>query len=321
MARNLNIHKYIINTKLMKTLKHISALILIILFSSCTQYVGDTTIVEDVSLEQLVSSNDLWYVDYNRTTGNGEIPYMSKAFTLSFKSGILYANNNIADIGKTGNGLGIDVGTYNTFNGLLEINHDLDGFNDFEISVLPNNELRIYNFRENVSYYLVGYQRHNFDYDKLFYDNIEYFLQEYTSWERITTNNGQPNNFDNENYLAFTPENNATFYSSASSFGSHIADVIWDYTGNYEVFDIEGYDDLKFLTLFYDSGDTEEFKLSVINDRTIRLYHIKTKTTYKFYGANFVQFLKGKKNKKDLKNSVSNNEKKRTKIVRKIKIK
>ena len=136
------------------------------------------------TLEEVVTEYDLWYVDYHRTTGSGDIPYVSRAFTLSFVNGILYANNNIVDIGRTGNGFGIDVGTYNTYNGFLETDHDIDGANDFEVTVLSNNEIKLYNYRQNVSYYLIGYQVNQFDYDKLFYENIEYFLQEYIAWEK-----------------------------------------------------------------------------------------------------------------------------------------
>ena len=90
-------------------MKSIKLLITIIitgtLLSSCSR-VDDNY---DISLEQVVTDYNLWYVDYHRTTGSWDIPYVSRAFTLSFVNGILYANNNIVDIGRTGNGFGIDV--------------------------------------------------------------------------------------------------------------------------------------------------------------------------------------------------------------------
>ena len=180
------------------------------LLSSCTVFVEDG-FVEEISLEEVVSGYDLWYVDYHRTTGNGDVPFLSKAFTVSFLNGNMYANNNIVDIGRTGNGLGIVVGNYNTFNGFLETRHDLDGRFDFDVTQISANEIRIRDNFENVSYYLVGYQRNNFDYDKLFYENIEYFLQEYIAWEKTATTGGTPNAFDDENYLQFTPENITRF--------------------------------------------------------------------------------------------------------------
>ncbi|MFY9243811.1 MAG: hypothetical protein WAO74_12375 [Polaribacter sp.] len=304
----------------MKTLKLLFAILITGTFlSSCTTYYNDGFVDNQPSLESVVSGYDLWYVDYHRTTGNGDIPYVSRAFTLSFLGGVLYANNNIVDIGRTGRGLGIDVGTYNTFNGLLETNHDIDGFNDFEVTVLSRNEIRIYNYRQNVSYYLIGYNVNNFDYDKLFYENIEYFLQEYLAWEKIETRGGTPNAFDDENYLQFTPENITTFYSSHDNFGTQVDLIRWDYVGSYEVFDVNGYQDLKILTLNYDGGDIEEFELSVVNDGRISLYHYNSDTTYDFSGIGFIQFLKGEKTVKNAKDIVRNSDRKRTKVIRKTK--
>jgi len=307
----------------MKSIKLLLTIIITgTLLSSCGALYEDSyenDYQNQISLESIVTEYDLWYIDYHRTTGNGDIPYVSKAFTLSFVNGTLYANNNIVDIGKTGNGFGIDVGTYNTYNGLLETNHDLDGANDFDVTVISNNEIRIYNNRQNVSYYLIGYQTNQFDYDKLFYENIEYFLQEYVAWEKVTTNGGVANAFDDENYLAFTPENITTFYSSQDGFGTQVDYIDWSYVGGYEIYDVTGYEDLKILTLNYDGGDIEEFELSVINDGRIELYNVDSQTTYEFSGRGFIQYLKGAKSKNEAKDIVRNDGRKRTKVERKTK--
>ena len=282
-------------------------------FNSCT--LQDT--IYEVPLEEVVTEYDLWYIDYHKTTGTGDIPFLSKAFTVSFLNGQMYANNNIVDIGVTGNGLGINVGNYNTYNGFLETNNHLDGGYDFEVYQVSANEIKIEDTFNNVTYHLVGYQRNNFDYDKLFYENIEYFLQEYVAWEKISTSaNGAMNPFDQENYLQFTPENNTTFYSSKDVFGTDIDVIDWSFVGNYEVFDVQDYEDLKILTLNYDNGDNEEFELSVINDSKISLYHISSETTYEFRGSGFIQYLKGNKSKPTVRNSG----RKRTKIERKTKV-
>ncbi|MCH2217232.1 MAG: hypothetical protein MK076_03995 [Flavobacteriales bacterium] len=287
-----------------------------LLLGSCTIFVDDT-IEDTVSLDELIASYDLWYVDIHRTSGTGNVPFVSRAFTLSFVNGILYANNNISGIGFTGNGLGIPVGNYGTFGDVLETFHDIDGIHDFIVTQLSLNEIRIYDSFANVSYYLIGYQRENFDYDMLFYDNIEYFLQEFDAWERTGINSVNPIIFDDEHYLQFTPENNTTFYSSQDDFGINIADILWDYTGTYEVFDVLGFDDLKILTLNYDSGDTEEFELSVLNDEKIRLFHLVFGTTYDFNGRGFIQF---KNNQEKVQSGVRNSGRKRTKITRKVKV-
>ena len=289
------------------------------LLSSCSTVFEDDFREQEISLEQVVSKYDLWYVDYHRTIGNGDIPFVSRAFTLSFLNGILYANNNIADIGFTGNGLGIDVGSYNTFSGVLETIHDLDGSNDFEVTVTSSNEIRLYNYRQNVTYFLIGYQINTFDYDQLFYENIEYFLQEYGAWEKTLTAGGVVNPFDDENYLRFTPESITTFYSSQDNFGTQVADVNWSYVGGYEVYDVLGFQNLKILTLNYDGGDVEEFELSVVNDGKIRLYNLDSETTYDFEGIGYIQYLKGDTPKKSRKAAVKNSDRKRTKVKRQTK--
>ena len=297
----------------MKTFKlFIAFFVSVVFFSSCSQ---DDPLEGSITLGELMSSYDLWYVDIHQTMGNGDVPFVSKAFTLSFNNGNMYANNNIADIGFTGNGLGISVGNYDSFGIYLETNHDLDGRYIFDVLQLSMNEVRIYDTQQNVSYLLVGYQRDEFDYDMLFYDNIEYFMQEYTAWERTDISlTGTPNPFDEEHYLQFTQENNTTFYSSQDSFGTNIDNLLWNFTGNYEVFDVDGFDNLKILTLNYEFGDFEEFELTVVNDQVVNLFHISSQTTYEFSGRGFIQFLRnGDKSKLE----TNKKDRKRTKIIRK----
>jgi len=262
-----------------------------------------------------MSSYDLWYVDIHQTMGNADVPFVSKAFTLSFANGNIYANNNIADIGYTGNGLGIIVGNYDTFGIYLEAIHNLDGRYVFDVLQLSSNEVRIYDTQQSVSYLLVGYQRDEFDYDMLFYDNIEYFMQEYTAWERTDiSQTGTPNPFDEEHFLQFTPEYNTTFYSSNDPFGTNVDNLVWDFSGSYEVFDVAGFTNLKILTLNYANGDLEEFELTVVNDQVVNLFHISSQTTYEFTGRAFIQILRDGKASNP---NVKNEERKRTKIIRK----
>lgn len=261
-------------------------------FSSC---IVDHTIDEPyyATLEEVVTANDLWYIDYNNTTGTGDVPFLSKAFTISFINGKVYANNNLVGIGAAGNGYGIQIGYYDTFDGRLNIDHNLDGYYDFEVIQLSADSLKLRDNYNNVTYYLVGYQKYNFDYDQVFYDNIEYLLQEYEAWEKTYTSDaGDLNEFDNENFLQFTPENLTTFYSSQDIFGTTIANIYWDYVGGYTVANVQGYDNLKILTLDYDYSGTEKFELTVINDREISLYHISSGTTYEFTGRGYIQYLK-----------------------------
>lgn len=302
----------------MRTLKLLFATLFIGLsFTSCSVVIDDINDPYYLNLEDLVTAYDLWYVDYNSTTGTGDVPFLSKAFTVSFINGKMYANNNLVGIGATGNGYGIQIGYYDTYNGILQIDHNLDGYFDFDVVQLSRDRIKLIDNYNRVSYYLEGYQKYNFDYDQIFYDNIEYFLQEYNVWEKTYTSiTGDLNEFDNENFLSFTPENITTFYSSQDEVGTNIDNLYWDYVGSYSVANVQGYDNLKILTLDYDSWGNEEFELTVINDSKISLYHIDSGTTYEFKGRGYIQYLKSSSSKE----TVSNEGRKRTKVIRETKI-
>jgi len=104
------------------------------------------------------------------------------------------------------------VGTYSTLSGVVDIDHDIDGLWALEVFAVNNSTLELYHARSNTSYFLNGYQRNNFDYDRVFYENINLFLQEYEAWEKTYTSElGAINEFDDENFLQFFPDNGGLF--------------------------------------------------------------------------------------------------------------
>jgi len=268
------------------------------LFTSCYT---DEIFVDDfnnnnpgITVNQLLNSYELWYVDINQTLGNGETPFLDIAFTVSFRNGVVYANNNLVGLGNQGNGFGIDVGTYDAYNMILDINHDIDGFETFDVYQIDGNTIELYNPFNDTSYFLNGYQRSNFDYDFVFYDNIHYFLQEYEAWEKTYTSQfGAINEFDNENYLQFLAGgNDSEFRSSQDTNIGNPNNIFWDYTGVYGVGNVSGNMYSKTLTLDYDFFDNEFFELSVINDQRIELFHPSSQTVYEFTGRGYIQFLR-----------------------------
>jgi len=304
---------------IMKTIKLLlGTLIIGMSFTSC---IVDNTIDEPyyASLEEVITANDLWYIDYNNTAGTGDVPFLSKAFTISFINGKVFANNNLVGIGTVGNGYGIQIGFYDTFDGRLKIDHNLDGFYNFEVIQLSVDNIKLRDNYNNVTYNLVGYNKSTFDFDQVFYDNIEYFLQEYQAWEKTYTSDaGTINEFDNENFLQFTPENLTTFYSSQDNVGTTIGNIYWDFVGSYTVANVQGYDNLKILTLDYDSLGNEKFELTVINDAKISLYHIASGTTYEFSGRGYIQYLKPSSSL--AKSATSDQGRARTKVFRETEI-
>ncbi len=280
----------------MKTIKLLLSFALITtLFTSCyTEVIVDDFNEPGININQLLSSHELWYVDINATQGFGETPFLQKAFTISFRNGVIYANNNIVGLGDNGNGFGIDVGEYDAYDMILDVNHDIDGFETFDIFQIDSNTVELYNPNNDTSYFLEGYQRSNFDYDFVFYDNIHYFLQEYEAWEKTYTSDfGALNEFDNENYLQFLAGgNDSEFKSSQDGNGLNVNNLYWDYTGFYGVGNVNNNMYLKTLTLDYDFLDNEYFELTVINDGKIELYHPSSETVYEFVGKGYIQYLK-----------------------------
>lgn len=306
----------------MKTIKLLFRFALAaILFTSCTREV----IVDDfheepsISLNQVLSSYELWYVDINQTLGSGETPFLQIAFTLSFRNGVLFANNNLVGFGSQGGGFGIPVGDYDDYDMILDVYHDVDGYQSFDVYQVDNNTIELYIPFNDTSYFLHGYQRSNFDYDLIFYDNIHYFLQEYEAWEKTFTSQlGALNEFDNENYLQFlSGGNDATFRSSKDVSISNPDNIYWDYTGVYGVGDISGNMYLKTSTLDYDFFDNEHFELSVINDQRIELYHPSSGTTYEFTGRGYIQYLRESNTKGEITKATTASKKRKQKTVKK----
>jgi hypothetical protein len=284
----------------MKTLKLLFSTLLLTAFTtSCHVEIIDDPYVEEpsISLNQLLMSYDLWYIDINKTSGNGEVPFLQTAFTVSFDYGVMLANNNLVGIGKTGNGLGIDIANYSTYGVHLEVDHDADGLWKLEVKQVSDNVIRLYHRPTNTSYHLTGYLQRYFDYDAVFYDNIHYFLQEYKVWEKTYTSEyGAINEFDDENYLQFFSDNvDDIFRSSIDGVGKNPNNIQWDYKGIYTVYDVPGDNTLKTLTLDYDFLGNDYFELYVINDETIELYHPDSETVYRFKGRGYIEYLKSGK--------------------------
>ena len=283
----------------MKKIAFSSFLILqLFLFSSCEQnYYMEEQFREPTSAIPL-ERYDLWYLDYHNTQGADVLPFMSLAFTLSFENGIVYANNNISGIGYQGGGYGLQIGYYDQYNSVVNLDHDLDGQQRFEIRNLRQNEIEMYHPQTDTSYFLVGYTTETFDYDALFFDNIEYLLQDFEFWEKSATSwEGATTPFEYENFLRFTSENTQTFYSSLAQNSNSVA--YWDFNGGYEVLDVSNDTSLKILELYYQGGVFEQFELRVLTDTSIDLLHLNSGTSFVFQGQEFIQYLKSdpKKNK------------------------
>lgn len=271
-------------------------LLVSLVLSSCKwEYRDDTFAEHSMRLSDLLQSYDLWYVDIDQTTGTGDVGFVSRAFTMSFMPNHeVYANNNMAGFGYTGNGYGISIGTYRVYNrdGILSITDDIAGTYDFIVNQIDQYTISLTNLSENVTYFLVGYQQSEFDYDAVFYDNVAYFLQEYEAWTKYYADLVSPSEpFVSENHLQFYVSGNRnSFASSETPVNVPVSQIYWDYTGDYEVLNTSN-QNRKELRLYYDiNNDREEFILIIIDDQHIRLKNILTGNIYKLEGRGYIQY-------------------------------
>lgn len=262
----------------MKRLLLFSSLI-VLFFGSCS--VRDNYDDNQLTLHDFLHSYDLWYVNVNATQGSERIPFLQKAFTISFDGNILVANNNLVGIGSIGDGYGRVIGNFSTSDPFLHVHHDLDGSYRFKIVQVSASEIDLYDMGSNTVYRLEGYHRRNFDYDRLFFENVNYFLQEYTSWEKTyTSRQGFSNPFDDENFIRFYSLN-GDYVFETKDFINRSQPL---FRGLYTVENFQNSKEVKLLTLDYGNA-AEQFEIRVLNDREIELFHLNSQTIYRFRGV------------------------------------
>lgn len=270
---------------------------ILLFFGSCSVR-NDDYHDNQLTLHEFLRSYDLWHVNVNATRGSERIPFLQKAFTISFDANVLVANNNLVGIGSIGAGYGRGIGHFSTTDPFLHVHHDLDGSYRFKVVQISNREIELYDTDSNAVYRLEGYYKRDFDYDRLFFENISYFLQEYTSWEKTyTSRQGIANPFDNENFMRFYSLN-GDYVFETKDFINRPQPI---FRGLYWIDDVRNSVEIKLLTLDYGNG-SERFEVRVLNDREIELFHLNSQTLYRFRG---VQNIIYKDKKEDLKEKIA----------------
>lgn len=236
-----------------------------------------------MTLDEKLHQYDLWFINKQESQGV-LIPFFEKSFTVSFSRGILYANINLVGIGNRANGIGFSSGYYTADDIFLRI-HYKDQSYSFEVQQVGNNRIVLHDQFSNAKYVLEGYQRNNFDYNRVFRENLRLFLQEYEAWEKIDQRGGNPNPFDGENYLRFIPEGgDRFFFASQSPKGLMLPSIYWNYKDNYSV-------ENQILTLIFE-GTAQRFQIHLIDDATLELTHLNSGTIYVFRGVGNIIFTK-----------------------------
>ncbi|MDO4782177.1 MAG: nicotinic acid mononucleotide adenyltransferase [Capnocytophaga felis] len=243
---------------------------------------------DQLTLHEFLHSYDLWYVNVDATRGNDRIPFLQKAFTITFDGNTLLANNNLVGIGSIGRGYGRVIGDFFTSNTHLTFHHDRDGSYRFKVVQVSQNQIDLYDIDSNSVYRLEGHYKRNFNYDKLFFENMCYFLQEYNFWEKTyTSREGAANPFDNENFIRFYSLNGDYFFETREH-PNHTTPL---FRGLYSIENVRNANDVKILNLNY-RDETESFEVRILNDREIELYHLNSRTTYRFRGVQNIIYKK-----------------------------
>lgn len=261
-------------------------LFVVFFISSCS--VRDDYDENQLTLDEFLHSYDLWMVNVNATRGNDRIPFLQKAFTLTFSGNTLLSNNNLVGIGSIGGGYGRTIGQFYASDTQITVHHDQDGAYRFRVEQVSVDEIDLYDLNSDAVYRLEGYHKYNFNYDRLFFDNLRYFLQEYTNWEKTyTSQQGAVNPFDEENFLRF--------FSLGGDYVFETKDYLSRpmplYQGIYTIDNINNVSDVKLLSLHYPNG-IEQFEIKVLNDREIELFHINSRTIYRFSGTRNIIYKK-----------------------------
>ncbi|MFK8269417.1 nicotinic acid mononucleotide adenyltransferase [Capnocytophaga cynodegmi] len=260
--------------------------IVVLFLNSCS--VRDEYDNEQLTLYDFLHSYDLWFVNVDATRGSGRIPFLQKAFTITFDRNTLLANNNLVGIGSIGRGYGRVIGNFFTTDMYLTFHHDRDGSYRFKIVQVSPNQIDLYDVDSNSVYRLEGYYKRDFNYDRLFFENMRYFLQEYNFWEKTyTSREGAANPFDNENFIKFYSLNGDYFFET-SEHPNHITPL---FRGLYNIENIRNTNNVKILNLNY-RNETESFEIRILNDSEIELYHINSRTTYRFRGVQNIVYKK-----------------------------
>lgn len=247
------------------------------------------------STSQKVFSQDLWIL---QESNGAVVPFIDRAFTISMSGGDLYANNNIFRLGAIGDGYGDRIGSVSFYKDLLELNHQQEGLFAFYVDRINVNTIRLTEIDTGVFYVFTGYRLNHFNFDQLFFENLEFLLQEFQAWENTQTLNGVSNRFDQENYIQFQP--NGVFRTSIDPNGLSIDRVLWKYTGTYQVETIPNNLEQKRLFLSYADGSRESFLIKVNQDYEVSLCHDQSRTDYVFTGRKNIIYNKQKGPKKQV---------------------
>lgn len=268
----------------------LSLLFSIIILSSCSSDDDNATNQpQSNSIEELLGSYDLWYVEPDQYTSDFELG--QEAITFSFVENQLYANKNL--IGFDPELIGNEESTYTveqTGNN-ASITIDDTSFTVFGVS---GNSLKLVNSYDNsTAFYITGYAANDFPLDDIFYERMAHFFNEYKFWQKTATENPDDNegNFATLNYIEFSEVRN--FRSSEDTEDLTYDQINWQYQGSYRLTTENSEEEpiSNELIFIYHTDENEEeiandtLKVNVLNENRIQLSEPDLNIHYTFEGT------------------------------------
>ncbi|MBW2962987.1 hypothetical protein [Mesonia aestuariivivens] len=262
----------------------LSLLFFAIILSSCGSDDDSTPQLQSNSIQELLESYDLWYVEPDQFSSDFNLG--QDAITFSFLNNQLYANKNLVGfnpeiIGEQETSYSVEQ-TENTAN--VTINDT-----EFKVIGISGNSLKLVD-DDNTAFYITGYNASEFpSLDIIYFERMAHLFNEYKFWQKTETEN--PDEIDGEfssiNHIEFSAIRN--FKSSEDAEGLTYDEINWQYQGSYKLTKMEDDDgnisnELIFVYLDENNRENDTLKVRVINENKIQLSESESGIHYLFEG-------------------------------------
>ena len=268
----------------------LSLLFSIIVLTSCGSDDDSNTPSQSKSIEELLESYDLWYVEPDQPSSDFDLG--QDAITFSFVNNELYANKNL--VGFDPSTMGNIETTYTVEQEGSNASITIDD-TEFTIFGVNGNSVKLVNSYDNTTaFYITGYTTEDFpSLEILYYERMPHFFNEYQFWQKTLTENPDENDgdFSTINYVEFF--GGRSFRSSEDVEGLTYDEINWEYEGSYRLTTEYGEEESisNELIFIYNTDEGEEeipndtLKVNVVDESKIQFSEPGLNINYTFEGT------------------------------------
>ena len=269
----------------------LSLLFSIILLTSCGSDDDSTNPPQSKSIEELLESYDLWYVEPDQPSSDFDLG--QDAITFSFVNNELYANKNL--VGFDPSTMGNIETTYTVEQEGSNASITIDD-TEFTIFGVNGNSVKLVNSYDNTTaFYITGYTTEDFpSLEILYYERMPHFFNEYQFWQKTLTENPDENDgdFSTINYIDFFGGRN--FRSSEDVEGLTYDEINWQHQGSYKLTTSNSEEEPisnELVFIYVDSngvvieGANDTLKVNVVDESKIQFSEPGLNINYTFEGT------------------------------------